>query len=408
MRVIVIGGGVVGLSIALSLQAQTHEVVLVEAEEEGRSASYGNAGHLAIEQVEPLASMEMVYSAPKRWFMRGGALSLPPQGFAQWAPFLLKLLPAARPERFEQGKAALKALMIEAMPAWKRRVRDLGMEDLLRENGHFVVWETPESARAGLAAWRAKDTGTARWLPVTDSEMAQVSSLVQKKIHGAIRFENTGQIADTACLLEVMRDRFHARGGTVRYDRTGAVSVEGTSAFARTGSGDSLTGEAVIIAAGIGSRPLMEGLGYRVPLIAERGYHIQSTGHGWPEGFPPVVFEDRSLIVTGFESGLRVAGFVELNRADALPDPRKWRKLRQHAAALGLPLDMQTQEWMGARPTLPDYLPAIGKSDRADNLYYAFGHQHLGLTLGAVTGEMVAGMLQGQPVPSAFSINRFH
>ena len=96
------------------------------------------------------------------------------------------------------------------------------------------------------------------------------------------------------------------------------------------------------------------------------------------------------MIVTRFDSGLRAASFVEFGNADSPPDPRKWRRLSAHVQALGLPCDAPATQWMGARPTLPDYLPAIGRSRLARNLLYAFGHQHLGLTLGALTGELIA------------------
>lgn len=103
------------------------------------------------------------------------------------------------------------------------------------------------------------------------------------------------------------------------------------------------------------------------------------------------------MIVTRFAGGLRAASFVEFAARAAPPDPSKWARLRAHVAELGLPFDLPGEPWMGARPTLPDYLPAIGRSARARNLLYAFGHQHLGLTLAAITGELVGALAAGQP-----------
>ena len=403
---LVIGGGVVGLNIALQLQAQGYQVTLCDNGSK-ESASYGNAGHIATEQVEPLASMATVRSAWRRWFMRGGALSLPPQGIGAWLPFSLRLLGAAQPKRFAHGKAALGGLISEAMPAWQRRVADVVAPDLLCEDGHFVVWETSESAAKGLRSWSAADTGTASLRSVTDEEMAQLSALTQKKIYGAIRFIGTAQIADTRRMLEILRERFIERGGRYLLERIEKMIIRKGDAWAVLTGGEQLTADTVVIAAGIGSKPLLESVGEAVPMIAERGYHVQTPDHGWPKGFPPVVFEDRSMIVTGFESGLRAASFVEFNRPDAAPDPRKWARLRKHVSDLGLPFKGEGAEWIGTRPTLPDYLPAIGHSARADNLYYAFGHQHMGLTLGAVTGEIVADMIKSGRAPDAFDLSRF-
>ena len=116
------------------------------------------------------------------------------------------------------------------------------------------------------------------------------------------------------------------------------------------------------------------------------------------------------MIVTRFRSGLRAASFVEFGRGASPADPRKWARLRSHVAALGLSFGLPGAEWMGARPTLPDYLPAIGRSDRAANLFYAFGHQHLGLTLAATTGDAIAALVTGDAPPfdlSPFDLKRF-
>lgn len=399
------------MNVALRLQQRLGNVILLEPEAPRTSASYGNAGHIATEQIEPLASWKLIRSAPRRWFARGGALSFPPQGVAAWLPFGMRLMAAAAPQRFVRGKLALSGLIAEAMPAWKRLVADLGQPDLIREDGHLVLWESPASAQAGLAGWMAADTGPASFRPINEEERAAVSDLTRAAVHGGIRFENTGQVADTRRMLEALEAAFLQAGGVVKRDAVAELVMRDGQVQARGVSGAMYAGARLVVCAGIRSRPLMEGLGHTVPMIAERGYHIQSATAGWPGDLPPVVFEDRSMIVTRFESGVRAASFVELNTPDAAPDPRKWQRLKRHVSELGLPFSGEVDEWMGIRPTLPDYLPAIGRSDKATNLYYAFGHQHLGLTLGPVTGEIVADMIEkgggDAKGPAAFDLKRF-
>jgi len=407
MDALVLGGGVVGLNIALQLQAKGFAVTLVDAERTRSAASYGNAGHIAIEQVEPLASAAMVRSAFHRLYAFGGALDLPPRFAATWLPFALRLMRAARPESFARGKAALSGLMHDAMPAWRRRVADIGGQSLLREEGHFVVWETPRTAKAGLETWQATDTGEATFAPATADELKPLQALTKRPIAGAIRFHNTGQVADPVRLLRSLEDAFVARGGRILFDRVRTLHADSGAAHARLGSGDIAIADVMVLSAGAGSGDLLRPLGLKVPIVAERGYHIQGTASAWPADLPPVVFEDRSMIVTRFESGLRAASFVEIGRHGASPDRGKWRRLRHHAAALGLPFDASAVEWMGSRPTLPDYLPAIGRVRGVANLYYAFGHQHLGLTLGPVTGEIVADMVTSGAAAPAFSLDRF-
>jgi D-amino-acid dehydrogenase len=142
----------------------------------------------------------------------------------------------------------------------------------------------------------------------------------------------------------------------------------------------------------------------------ERGYHIRAAAEDWPVDLPPIVFEDRSMIVTRYADSVQAASFVELARPNAPPDPRKWERLERHVAELGLPMRPPFTRWMGARPTLPDYLPAIGRSRRATNLLYAFGHQHLGLTLAPITAELVVALAEDSPTNidhTPFDLDRF-
>lgn len=405
----VIGGGIVGLSTAVRLQKNGFAVTLLDPDVALTAASWGNAGHIAIEQAEPLASWPLLRSAPRRLFTAGGALSLPLGDMHRWLPFVWGMAHASSARHFAHGRAALRSLLASAMPAWRRLLADTGRPDLLRETGHFVVWEHPASAAAGLAKWRAADIGTARFHEASDDELAQLAAVMHKPPAGAIRFENSGQIADLHKLAETLRATLHAAGGQLVQGKVRNIEIGNGIASAVMDGGGPVSSDIVLVAAGVRSRALLEPLGLRVPMIAERGYHIQMPADRWPD-LPPVVFEDRSMIVTRFDSGLRAASFVELGNADSPPDPRKWHRLRKHVQTLGLPCGAPAAQWMGARPTLPDYLPAIGRSRVARNLLYAFGHQHLGLTLGALTGELMTQVALDAPASvnlEPFDIERF-
>ena len=407
---IVIGGGLIGMACAVQLQASGIDTLVVDPVSVRRAASWGNAGHIAIEQVEPLASRASLSSLPSRLFVRGGAVALPLRDIGAWLPFSARLIGASRPARFEAGKAALSAALAEAMPAWRRLLEAAGASRLLVEDGHFVLWETPASAAAGRAAWQRADTGSARFRDATPEELETISSLLDRPPAGAIRFTGTGQVADPGLLAEALAGRFERLGGRQRCAGVAGLRLSGGKAEAVLEGGDRLEADALVLAAGVGSGPIAETLGYRVPIVAERGYHVQAEAPGWPAGLPPLVFEDRSMIVTRFESGVRAASFVEFGRAGSPPDPRKWARLRSHVEALGLPLREPLSEWMGARPTFPDYLPAIGRSGRASNLFFAFGHQHLGLTLAAATGEIIGALVRGEEPAiglAAFDLERF-
>lgn len=404
---IVVGNGVVGLNVALALQRRGTQVTIVAPDAAWRGASWGNAGHLAVEQVEPLASLATVRSAPKRLFLRGGALALPPQAIATWLPFALRMLRASTPAGFAHGKAALSALLATAIPAWRRVLDEVGAPDLLRVDGHYVVWETPDSAARGRAAWRAADTGTATVRDATAAELAQLQALTRVPIAGAIRFAGSGHITDTGALGAALVRRFLAAGGEMTHDRARTIAERDGRARVMLDGGAPLDADIAVVAAGAASAALVRDAGLRAPLIAERGYHIEGDAGDWPADMPPVAFEDRSMIVTRFAGRLRAASIVEFAGLETPPDSRKWARLRAHVATLGLSLREPVAPWMGARPTLPDYLPAIG---RRGTLAYAFGHQHLGLTLAATSGEMLAALLHGEAPaidPAPFDLCRF-
>ena len=392
---LVIGGGLVGLSSALHLQRSGVTVTVLEPHEKPQGASWGNAGHIATEQVQPLASPAMITGAFGRLYPRG-ALALPVGQIGAWGPFALKLLRASTPARFAAGTTALSALLAEAMPAWQRLCDLAGAAHLLRQDGHFVAWESTASAAKGRGHWLSTDIGTATVRDATADELAAIQALAPRgKITGAVRFAGSGQMTDLGALADALRRALVAAGGTVRHAKADRVQIEGGKAFAIIGS-ERLTADHVVLCAGAASARLLRPIGLRIPLIAERGYHIQSPTSHWPGDMPPVAFEDRSMIVTRFADGLRAASFIEFAAQNAPPDPSKWRKLRAHVAELGLPFEQPGSHWIGARPTLPDYLPAIGRSRRAANLLYAFGHQHLGMTLAAVTGEAIAALAAGK------------
>jgi D-amino-acid dehydrogenase len=392
---IVVGGGLVGLCCALHSRLYGLDVTLVEPHEKPNGASWGNAGHLAVEQVRPPASPETLAGAWKRLYPRG-ALALPVGQLASWGPFALRMIRASTPSRARAGTTALAAMLGAAMPAWRRSCALAGVPALLREDGHFVAWESPATAASGRAWWQSAPIGSASLRDATADELASIRHLAPKgRIAGAIRFSGSGQITDLAALADALRAALIAAGGNIRTAKVDHVAADGNRAFVQIGT-EQITADTILLSAGAASADLLRPLGVRIPLIAERGYHIESASSDWPPDMPPVAFEDRSMIVTRFAGGLRAASFMEFAHREAPPDPGKWARLRDHISALGLSMALPGQPWMGARPTLPDYLPAIGRSRRSPNLLYAFGHQHLGLTLAAVTGEAIAALAGGE------------
>jgi D-amino-acid dehydrogenase len=395
---VIIGGGFVGAACAWHLQRQAgFRCTVVDTADATLAASWGNAGHLAIEQVDPLASGANLRSLPQRLFAFGGPVGFPLRDVGAWLPFGLRLLAAAGPRQFAHGRQALSALLAQAMPAWRRLVAQTGTTHYLREDGHFIAWESGATACRGKRHWLAADVGLARVVPASLAELAQLRAQFNQRPLDAVRFGQTGQILDLPGARNGITQAVSAEGGSVRVGKAAAIVLQGRRAAVRLDSGSLVDADLVLVAAGAGSAALLRASEGTVPLIAERGYHLDAdlAPGAAPDILPPVVFEDRAVIVTRFSSTLRIAGFTEFSQTGTPPDIRKWQRLARHARSLGLPIGPGARRWVGARPTLPDYLPAIGRSGVASNLLYAFGHQHLGLTLAAITGELVAALACG-------------
>jgi D-amino-acid dehydrogenase len=182
------------------------------------------------------------------------------------------------------------------------------------------------------------------------------------------------------------------------------------SARVTLAEGTSREADAVLVCTGPWSRTLMAQVGVRAPLIGERGYHLESAETNWPRDLPTTVFDENFVAISRFTSGLRATSFVEFGSPDAPGDARKWRRLRQRIDELGVKFAENPERWVGSRPSLPDFMPAIGRLERAPKVLYAFGHAHLGLTEAPITAEIIAAIAADGTPPvdtTPFRIERF-
>ncbi|MCE2563288.1 FAD-binding oxidoreductase [Komagataeibacter sp. FNDCF1] len=391
---VVVGGGVVGLACALRLRSRGIRVCIINDGAPTDAASWGNAGHIATEQVMPLATPRMVLSAPRRMFaLTGGALDIGWRYPGTWLPWCLRYLHACTPAMARRGQAALRRVLADALPAWRRMVADIGAQDLLIEGGHLMVWQGQDDPAAAMRAIMQDDMGTATARPMTAGERDALSGLLGAAPRGGLVFSGTGQVAAPGRVLEALRAHLSADAGCeILSARVAEVMSTAAGPVACLADGTRRASDIVVLAAGIGTRGLVRG--WTPPLIAERGYSIE-WDHGGAPAVPPMVFADHSYIVTRFGARMRASTFVEFTRPDAAPDPRKWACLERRVRESGLPVHSAFSRWIGSRPTLPDYLPAIGPLPGMPGVIAACGHQHLGLTLAPLTGELVAALAIG-------------
>ncbi|HYD87860.1 MAG TPA: FAD-binding oxidoreductase [Vitreimonas sp.] len=405
--IIVIGGGLVGASAALRLQLAGIATTLVDPGDVRRAASFGNAGHIGTEQVSPWSSWENVRRSPRSSFLVGGPLDFRWRDAAMVAPWTQRFLASCGPAAFARGQAALAAILTDAMGAWHRIAALAGEPDLVIPHGHATVWMSHEAAERGRGALGEAPAGPAKTREMTRAELDRYASVLRATPAAGVLFEGTGQVSEPQAVRDAIFAAFVNAGGEIVADSAAHVSADGRVTL---GSGGVRKADAILIAAGAWSGELMRQLGAATPLIGERGYHLQSAETDWPFDLPTTVFEETFVIFSRFTSGLRATSFLEFGSPGAPGDARKWRLLQRRIADLGVRFSATPERWVGARPTLPDYVPAIGRLARAPNVFYAFGHAHLGLTMAPITAELVLALATEQ-TPSIdlapFKIERF-
>ena len=384
--ILVLGGGFIGAACALRLQHAGVRTTLIDPGDRRRAASYGNAGHLGVEQVTPWSRWDNVWRAPRSSFAIGGPLDFRWRDIGLWAPWAARFMGACDERSFQRGRAALTALLADAMPAWQRLAALARAPEIVIPHGHVTAWMTPRGAEAGLAACARTAWGSATYREMTARERERYAGVLRRLPHAAVLFSGGGQVSDPQGARDALLNAFAALGGEIATGTAIRVEPDG---WVLLSNGDTFNADSVLIAAGAWSGPLMRGLGVNAPLIGERGYSVQSAEHNWPADLPTTVFEENFVVLSRFTSGLRATSFLEFGSPNAPGDERKWRQLERRIAELGVQFSPTPDRWVGPRPTLPDYVPAIGRLERAPRILYAFGHQHLGLTKAAITSELI-------------------
>ncbi|MCX5508719.1 NAD(P)/FAD-dependent oxidoreductase [Pseudomonas sp. BJa3] len=405
----VVGAGIVGVACALQLARQGRRVLLIDRQAPGHGASYGNAGHLATEQVFPIADLSILKRLPAMLLDPMGPLRLDWKYLPRALPWFTRLLLNLRPAPFQRSVAGIRALNENSLGAWQRLLASIDRSPLLKEDGSLLVFERHESRQA-LAALRARmqaqDVPVDQW---SAEKVSEAAPQLSPSILGGLFFPRTGHFLDP---YHVVCELFSAaRAGGVRFLRAevsgGRVHGQGVSLASDQGP---VEASQVLISAGAHSAKLTATLtGRRVPLDTERGYHLMLPAEQQRLPFAVTSLE-RKFIMTPMADGLRLAGTVEFAGLEAPPSmQRAWQLHRLSKGLFRRELDAEgATPWMGFRPSLPDSLPVIDRV--ADGkVLLAFGHQHLGLTQAAVTAEWMGRLVNGEDCPqiSAYRLSRF-
>lgn len=405
----VVGAGIVGVACALQLARQGRRVLLIDRQLPGMGASFGNAGHLATEQVFPIADLSILKRLPAMLMDPMGPLRLDWKYLPRALPWFTRLLLNLRPGPFQRSVAGIRALNEASLGAWQRLLASIDRSGLLKEDGSLLVFERPGS-RPAIDALQARLRQQNVPLQLWQAEAVRAAApQLSEHLLGGLFFPATGHFLDPHLAVEAVFQAALAAGVQfIQRDVLGA-QLNGDGIVLRTAAGE-LRVPRVLIACGAHSAHLSHALtGKRVPLDTERGYHLMLPNEHQRLPFAVTSLE-RKFIMTPMSGGLRLAGTVEFAGLERPANmERAWQLQRLSQGLFKQPLNAEgATPWMGFRPSLPDSLPVIDRVCEG-RVLLAFGHQHLGLTQAAVTAERVAGLLTGAALPGAeaYRLGRF-
>ena len=406
----VIGAGMVGVCCGLYLQNQGFSVEIVDKGRPGEGASSGNLGNLGIASCPPFATPGIVKQVPGMLFKSDSPLRIRWRYLPSLLPWFVAMARASKAERVEEIASARQSLLDKVHDALDPLIAEAGAAELIGSTGLLFTFESEKAYQGSHYAFDLRARNGVKQELLDGHEARQLEPSLTKDVVRAWFIPDLSHTADPEALVKSLAELFRRKGGsflrrTVTGFEAGSAGVERILT-----DQDPLDAHNVVIAAGAFSRRLAKSLGTSLPLAAERGYH--TVFHDAPMKMRvPVISVDRKLAVTPMRRGVRAGGFAEFAATDAPPDMRLARLARKNAEELFPELRSDAHsEWMGARPSFPDSIPVIGRSPKHRNAWFAFGHDHLGLTMGAITGRMISEMAAGKTPsvdPEPFKPERF-
>lgn len=408
--VTILGAGAVGICTALCLQRQGHRVTLVDQDEPGRGCSFGNAGLIQCASVVPLATPGVLRAVPRMLIDPDQPLSIRWRHLPALFPFLVRFAAAATPGQVQRAAAALATIVPRAFEAYQPLLEEAGLREAVRRVGEMHVYESEAAFRQAQGGHDLRRRLGIEAHELSGDEAREREPALGPTVRHAVLLPEAYQTADPYIVVSGLARHFAAHGGEVVRAKVQDIALGEKGPTHLTTEKGALPVENLVVAAGAHSKAFVTRLGSFVPLDSERGYHmtIAEPGIGVRGG---VISGDHKIAIVQLACGIRVTGSAELACLDAPPNFRRAERLLPIARRLLPALATQgATVWMGHRPSTPDSLPVIGRSPVHRNVFFAFGHNHSGLTLAAITGRIVSDLIseRSPELPlDPFDVDRF-
>ena len=387
----VVGAGMVGICCALYLQNEGYQVTVIDRNAPGEATSSGNLGGFGIASCPPAAMPGIIRKVPGMLFKETAPLKLRWGHAVTALPWFIRFIVQSRRSNVEANARARQSLLDKVHEAIDPLIDEAGAQALMKSAGLMFTFENEAAFQNATYAFELRKRNGVALDLLDGNEARQVEPNLSENIIRAYRVANFSHTADPLRLVQALAQLFLARGGIYHRAEVRGFKVgsEGVSNILTDTS--EIPVEVLVLAAGVWSRPLAKQLGTSIPLEAERGYHTHFVGSEVAMT-GAIMSVERHVAVTPMREGIRVGGMAEFAAPDAPADMRYAKIVRAHAQALfpGLLSHQKFSEWMGPRPSHPDAKPVIGRSPLHRNVYFAFGHDHLGLTFGGITGKLIS------------------
>lgn len=395
--VVVLGAGIVGVSVAVHLARRGKSVVLVDRQAPGEGTSFGNAGLIQSESVYPYAFPRdplaiLRYAGNRTTDAHYHLTALP-----RIAPFLARFWWHSEPRRHDAIAHLYAPLITHAISEHADLIAAAGADDLVRRDGWLAVFRTTRARDAAFAEREhlATEFGV-NSAALLGTDLARVEPDLQKGLAGAVHWQDPWSVTNPSGLVKAYARLFETLGGRLATGDAATLAPKGHGWRVATADG-AVEAEHAVVALGPWSDVVTRLLGYRLPLAAKRGYHMHYAPRGNARLGHTVLDAEGGYLLAPMDAGIRLTTGIEFADRDAPPTPVQLSRAEPKARAF-FPLGERrdARPWMGLRPCTPDMMPLIGPAPRHEGLWFAFGHAHHGLTLGPVTGRLIAEALSGE------------
>tara|TARA_B100000579_G_scaffold34011_1_gene23796 strand:- start:227 stop:1468 length:1242 start_codon:yes stop_codon:yes gene_type:complete len=387
----IIGAGIQGISNALFLQKKGFDVTIFDREEPGSPvASYGNAGHFSPYASLSLNRTDVLADVPAMLLSSTGPLALKWNYVPKMIPWFIKFILNTSKNKMMHTAKNMHQILDLALPAYDELFNEINLEDLVENNGILYIWNDKDLKSRELEIRVREELGVNQQL-VNKSEIHDLEPNIKPFYHAGVYYPYARHTKNPKKILLKFFELFLKKGGKFNKLNVKDIDFDNEKPILIT-ENQKYIFDKVVIACGAFSKRLTDNLGEKIPLDTERGYHIhfKDCDHLLKR---PVIFSNRGFGITPMEQGLRVVGTVEFGGLNNPLSKSRIKNLINNAKYMLGDLPNHEDEWLGFRPTLPDFLPVMGPSKNFKNVFYCFGHHHLGWTLGPISGKIISGMI---------------